>query len=252
MGGRPIALTVSPVVNDEGQRVGTVAELKDHTIEKLAENEVDTILHAAIRGDFTRRIEIEGKEGFLKQLGEGLNELLASTESGLNDVHRLLDALSNHGLKQAAQLVADASNRADKGCELVSQVVLKMAEINDSSRKSGGIIPVIDDIVLQTKMLAHTAAIEAARVGEQGGGFSAVVVEMRNLAKHAATAAEEIKILIDDSASKTSDGSALVAQAREAMEQIVDSMRKVTVRMSEIIAASKDQTTGMSSHLWKE
>ena len=110
----------------------------------------------------------------------------------------------------------------------------------------------IEDIVLQTKMLAHTAAIEAARAGEVGGGFSAVAVEMRNLAKHTATVAEEIKSLIDDSASKVSDGSALVAQASDIMEQIVDSMRSVTVRMSEIIAASEEQTTGMSSHLWGE
>ncbi|MCX7111836.1 MAG: MCP four helix bundle domain-containing protein [Proteobacteria bacterium] len=252
VGGRPIALTVSPVINDEGQRVGTVAELKDHTTEELAENEVDAILHAAIRGDFTRRIEMQGKEGFFKQLGEGLNELLASTESGINDVHRLLDALSNHDLKQAAELAADASNIVGKGCEMVSQAVLKMAEINDSSCKIGGIIPVIEDIVLQTKMLAHTAAIEAARAGEVGGGFSAVAVEMRNLAKHTATVAEEIKNLVDDSASKVSDGSALVAQASDFMEQIADSMRSVTVRMSEIIAASEEQATGMSSHLWGE
>ena len=91
-------MTVSPVINDEGQRLGTVAELKDHTIEKLAENEVDTILHAAIMGDFSKRIEIQGKEGFFKQLGEGLNELLKTTESGLNDVQLLLYALSHYDL----------------------------------------------------------------------------------------------------------------------------------------------------------
>jgi len=319
VGGRPIALTVSPVINDEGQRLGTVAECKDHTIEKLAENEVDTILHAAIMGDFTRRIEIQNKEGFFKELGEGLNELLKTTESGLNDVQRLLDALSHRDLtvtitndysgsfaqtkdsanvtveklkeflkqikeaidninpgdkelasakndlshhteeqtvsmeeltsamqhntanaKQAAQL-ANTSNITGKGVEVISQVVLKMNEINDSSRKIAGIIPVIDDIVLQTKMLAHTAAIEATRAGEQGGGFAAVAAEMRILAQRAAAAAEEIKNLIDDSASKASDGSKLVTQAVLTIDEIVNSMHGITVMMSDISNVSAEQ-----------
>jgi methyl-accepting chemotaxis protein len=298
--GRTIELTVSTVINDEGHRLGTVAECKDHTIEKLAENEVDTILHAAIKGDFTRRIEIQGKEGFFKQLGEGLNELLKTTESGLNDFQLFLYALSHYDLtltisndysgrfaqtqygvnvtvkklkeflnqikeaintldpqddesaleenvfshhtaEQAAQLVVDASNIAGKGVEVVSQVVMKMNEINNSSRKIGNIIPVIDDIALQTKMLAHTAAIEAARVGEQGGGFAAVAAEMRNLAQRTAAATEEIKNLIDDSVSNVSDGSKLVTQAAFTIEEIVNSMHEVTVMMPDISKVSAAQ-----------
>jgi methyl-accepting chemotaxis protein len=300
VGGRPIALIVSPVINDEGQRLGTVAECKDYTIEKLAENEADTILHAAIMGDFTRRIEIQGKEGFFKQLGEGLNELLETTESGINDVRRLLNALSHRDLtvtitndysgsfaqtrddanvtveklkeflnqikeaidninprdkeiasgkndlsrqtcEQAAQVAADASNIAGKGVEVVSQVVLKMDEINDSSRKIAGIIPVIDDIALQTKMLAHTAAIEAARVGEQGGGFAAVAAEMRNLAQRVAAATEDIKNLMDDSLNNVCDSNKLVTQANLTIEEIVNSIHDIKVMMSDISKVSAAQ-----------
>jgi len=300
VGGRPIALTVSPVINDEGQRLGTVAECKDHTIEKLAENEVDTILHAAIMGDFTRRIEIQGKEGFFKQLGEGLNELLETTESGLNDVLRLLNASSHLDLtvtisndytgsfgqikddanitvgklkecinqireaindidsrdketvsgkanlphqtcEQAVQAAVDASNRAGKAVEAVSQVVLKMDEMDDYSRKITGLIPVIDDIVLQTKMLAHTAAIEAARAGEQGGGFAAVAIEMRNLMGSVAEVAEEIKNLMDDSLNKVCDSKKWVTQAGLSIEEIVNSIQDITVMMSDISNVSAAQ-----------
>jgi methyl-accepting chemotaxis protein len=301
VGGRTVELIVSTVINDEGQRLGTVAELKDHTIEKSAENDVDTILHAAIKGDFSKRIEIQGKEGFFKQLGERLNELLETTESGLNDVRRLLNSLSHRDLtvtitndysgsfgqikddanitvekfkecinqikeaintidprdkdtasdknafshrpaEQATQIAADASNIAGKGVEMVSQVILTLNEIDDYSRKIAGIIPIIDDIVLQTKMLAHTAAIEAARTGEQGGGFAAVSVEMHNLAQRAAAAAEEIKKLKDDSLNKVCDGKKLLTQADLAIEEIVSSMDDITLMMSDISNDSAAQT----------
>ena len=293
IGGRPIALTVSPVINDEGQRLGTVAELKDHTSEQLVENEFDTILQAAIRGDFTRRIEIQGKEGFFKQLGEGFNELLDTTDSAINDVQRLLGALSNRDLtititnnysgslaktrenanitvkklketinqikaaidsissrdnelasakrnvldqtgEQATQVATDASNMAIKGVEVASQAVLKMAEIDDYSHKIAGIIPVIDDIVLQTKMLAHSARIEAARAGEQGAGFAAVSEEIRDLAlRHTATS-KEIRTLANDSLNKVCEGKKLVTQASLTSEEIVHSLNDITAMMSDV------------------
>ncbi len=300
VGGRTIELIVSTVINDEGHRLGSVAELKDHTIEKLAENEVDIILHAAINGDFSKRIEIQGKEGFYKQLGEGLNELLKTTECGINDIQLLLYALSHYDLtitithdysgcfaqtrfganitvkklkeginqikeaisaidpldkeitsdnthlsyrtdEQATQVAADASNMAIKGAEVISQVVLKIDEINDSSCKIESIITVIDDIVLQTKMLAHSARIEAARAGEQGGGFVAVAEEMRDLSIRAAAASEEIKYLMGDTLNKVCDGKKLVSQASLTVEEIVNSMHDITVMMTDIRKVSAAQ-----------
>jgi methyl-accepting chemotaxis protein len=293
IGGRPIALTVSPVINEEGQRLGTVAECKDHTSEQLVENEFDTILQAAIMGDFTKRIEIEGKEDFFKRLGRELNALLENTESGLNDVRRLLNALSHCDLtvtmtndysgsfelvkddanitvenlkesinqikaaiasisagdkniasgksnvshqtsEQATRIATDASNMADKGVEIVSQVALNMNEIQDYSRKITGIIPVIDDIVLQTKMLAHTVSIETARAGEQAGGFAAVSLEMRNLMQRVVATAEEIKKLMDVSLNIVCDGKKLVTQAGSTVEEIVHALHDITVMMPDI------------------
>ena len=248
-------------------------------------------------GDFSKRIEVHGKEGFFKQLGEGLNELLKTTESGLNDIQHLLYALSHYNLtvtitndysgcfaqtryganvtvkklkeflkhmkeaidhldkkitsdnhdllhctdEQAAQFGADVSNVTGKGVEVISQAVLKMNEINNSSRKIGSIIPLIDDIVLQLKMLAHTAAIEATRAGEQGSGFTAVAAEMSNLAQRTAATTEEIKNLIDDSVSKVSDGSQLVTQASLTIEEIAHFLHDITAEMSDISKVSAAQ-----------
>jgi methyl-accepting chemotaxis protein len=120
-----------------------------------------------------------------------------------------------------------------------------MNEINESSRKIGDIISVIDDIAFQTNILALNAAVEAARAGEQGRGFAVVAVEVRNLAQRAATAAGEIKTLIHDSVDKVSDGSKLVAQAGQTMEEIVSSIRGVTNMMAEITGASSEQSSGI-------
>ncbi|TAK61042.1 methyl-accepting chemotaxis protein [Methylobacter sp.] len=331
LGGRSMVVSANPVINEQGQRLGAVAEWQDRTNEVAVEQEVAALVHGAVMGDFTRRINIQGKEDFFKQLGEGLNELLETTESGINDVVRVLGALSRSDLtqtitndyagsfgqlkddanttveklkeiigqikdatngintgakeiasgnndlshrteeqaasleetaasmeeltstvqhnaanaKQANQLAVDASNIAGKGVEVVGQVVKTMDTINDSSRRIGDIISVIDDIAFQTNILALNAAVEAARAGEQGRGFAVVAVEVRNLAQRAATAAGEIKNLIDDSVVKVTGGSKLVTQAGQTMEEIVNSIRGVTVMMSEISAASAEQTSGI-------
>jgi len=122
---------------------------------------------------------------------------------------------------------------------------MTMDDINESSRKIGDIISVIDDIAFQTNILALNAAVEAARAGEQGRGFAVVAVEVRNLAQRAATAAGEIKDLISDSVDKVSDGSKLVTQAGLTMEEIVASIRGVTDMMAEITAASSEQSSGI-------
>jgi methyl-accepting chemotaxis protein len=147
--------------------------------------------------------------------------------------------------QHANQLAVDASVIAGKGVEVVEQVVTTMNDINESSRKIGDIISVIDDIAFQTNILALNAAVEAARAGEQGRGFAVVAVEVRNLAQRAATAAGEIKILINDSVVKVSGGSKLVAQAGQTMEAIVSSIRGVTDVMSEITTASSEQSSGI-------
>jgi len=331
VGGRSMVVIANPVINEQGQRLGTVAEWHDRTDEVIAENEVAIIVEAAARGDFSMRFDLDGKEGFLRHLGVDINQLMQTSETSLNEVVRVLGALSrgdltetidndysgifgrlkndsnttveklkdiisqikdatdsiNTGTKeiasgnndlshrteqqaasleqtaasmeelisavqhnaanarQADRLAVDASDIAGKGVAVVGQVVMTMDEINESSRKIGDIISVIDDIAFQTNILALNAAVEAARAGEQGRGFAVVAVEVRNLAQRAATAAGEIKDLISDSVNRVSEGSKLVSQAGLTMEEIVASIRGVTDMMAEITAASAEQSSGI-------
>ena len=286
---------------------------------------------AAIRGDFSTKMNMDGKQGYMKELSELLNQLSTVTDDGLQDVLRVANLLAKGDLtqtivkdypgafgevkngvngtvvnlkelvgqikdatdtintaskeiaagnsdlsqrteeqassleetassmeeltstvkqnaenaKQANQLAISASDIAGKGGAVVGQVVTTMSSINESSRKIVDIISVIDGIAFQTNILALNAAVEAARAGEQGRGFAVVAGEVRNLAQRSAAAAKEIKTLIGDSVEKVEGGSKLVAQAGQTMEEIVSSIRRVTDIMSEITAASQEQSQGI-------
>ena len=147
--------------------------------------------------------------------------------------------------RQANQLAVSASEVAIQGGNVVEQVVDTMGSINDSSKKIVDIISVIDGIAFQTNILALNAAVEAARAGEQGRGFAVVASEVRSLAQRSASAAKEIKALIDDSVEKVGTGSKLVAQAGATMTEVVSSVKRVTDIVGEITAASQEQSAGI-------
>ena len=147
--------------------------------------------------------------------------------------------------KHANELAESASKVAVKGGAVVAEVVHTMEAINTSSRKIADIIGVIDSIAFQTNILALNAAVEAARAGEQGRGFAVVASEVRSLAGRSATAAKEIKDLINASVDNVSQGCTLVEQAGSTMDEIVVSVRRVADIMGEISLASQDQAQGI-------
>lgn len=331
IGARSYVLTLVPVTGEAGEQLGAAIEWVERTTELAVEKEVAEIVMAANDGDFSGRLSLEGKDGFIKQLAEGINGLMETSSVGLNDVMRVLDALAagdlthkitdeykgafgrlkddanatvdklveivghiragseaintaskeiaagNNDLsqrteeqassleetassmeqltstvkqnadnaKQANQLAIGASDIAVQGGSVVGQVVTTMSEINDSSKKIVDIISVIDGIAFQTNILALNAAVEAARAGEQGRGFAVVATEVRTLAQRSAAAAKEIKDLIGDSVNKVEIGTKLVDQAGKTMGEIVQAVKRVTDIMSEISAASQEQSSGI-------
>ncbi len=188
------------------------------------------------------------------QISEGNNDLSQRTEeqaSALEETAASMEELSStvkqnaDSTKQANQLAQSASAVAEQGGEVVARVVDTMKGINDSSKKISDIISVIDGIAFQTNILALNAAVEAARAGEQGRGFAVVASEVRNLAQRSASAAKEIKILIDNSVSQVEQGTSLVASAGSTMTEVVGSIRRVTAIMGEISAANSEQSQGV-------
>lgn len=148
--------------------------------------------------------------------------------------------------EHAMALAQSASTTAIKGGDAVNDVINTMQSIRQSSQKITEIISVIDSIAFQTNILALNAAVEAARAGEQGRGFAVVASEVRSLAQRSATAAREIKLLINDSVNEVDIGSTQVSRAGLTMNEIVDSVKQVTGIIGEISSASKKQNSDIS------
>ena len=188
--------------------------------------------------------EISAGNANLSQRTEEQSSSLEETASSMEEMTTTVKQNADNAA-QANQLALAARDQAEKGGTVVSQAVSAMAGINEASKKIADIIGVIDDIAFQTNLLALNAAVEAARAGEQGRGFAVVASEVRSLAGRSATAAKEIKELIQDSVRKVEDGSVLVTQSGQTLEKIVASVKKVSDIVAEIAAASREQSSGI-------
>ncbi|WP_025898841.1 methyl-accepting chemotaxis protein [Sneathiella glossodoripedis] len=332
IGGRYYDLIASPVTDDKGERIGTVVEWADVTAERNIEEEIDTVVSAAVAGDFSTKLELEGKEGFMLGLSKSINSLSDTVSSAMEDVGMALSSLAKGDLtqritteyqglfeklktnvndtcdqltgivgdismassevnnaaqeinegtmdlsqrteqqasnleetaaameemastvkqnaenaQQANQLSISARDVAQKGGEVVGEVVDAMTRIEGSSQKISDIIGVIDEIAFQTNLLALNAAVEAARAGDAGKGFAVVAAEVGTLAQRSSQAAKDIKGLINDSGSQVKDGVRLVGDAGESLTEIVDSIKRLSDIVSEIAAASDEQSTSIS------
>lgn len=169
---------------------------------------------------------------------------LEETASSMEQITSTVRQNSNNA-KEATGLASNAETVAMEGGELIDQVVVTMASINESSQKISDIIGMIDGIAFQTNILALNAAVEAARAGEQGRGFAVVASEVRTLAQRSANAAKDIKGLISESGAKISTGNELVNKSGDTMKEIVSAIKKVSNIMSEISSASVEQSSGL-------
>lgn len=332
IGVRSIRIIASPIIDNEGVRLGTVAEWVDRTKEVAIEQEVQDIIDASRSGDLSQRIGMDDKEGFFERLSAGINDMVDVADQIINETEKVMGAMAHgdltksiegrhyegsfermktdinttinkftnvlteingnadevlqglHGIvkgnvelskrtdeqaasleqtaasmeqmtatvsqnadsvEQANELVATTSEQAEQGSEVIGDAISAMEEISTSSKKIVDIIGVINEIAFQTNLLALNASVEAARAGEQGRGFAVVASEVRNLAGRSATAAKEIKDLIEDSVVKVEEGGKLVGKSGETLEGIIGSVKKVSDIVSEIALVSKEQSQGI-------
>jgi methyl-accepting chemotaxis protein len=182
-----------------------------------------------------------------EEIASGAQEQASSLEETASSLEEITSAVKQNAdnAQQGRQLAGGARDVADKGGQVVGSAVEAMGEINRASKKIADIITTIDEIAFQTNLLALNAAVEAARAGEQGRGFAVVASEVRNLAQRSATAAKEIKALIQDSVRKVENGSELVNQSGTSLKEIVNSVKRVTDIVAEIAAASHEQSSGI-------
>ena len=270
--GLSFGLIASPIADSKGERVGTVVEWKDRTAEVAVEAEVAGIVTGAGEGDLTRRVELNGKEGFFKQMGEGINQLLAGVARTIGEVRVSADALSSASeqVSATAQSLSQASSEQAAGVEETSasieQMTASISQNTENAKVTDGIatkaakeateggeavkatvaamkqiakkISIIDDIAYQTNLLALNAAIEAARAGEHGKGFAVVAAEVRKLAERSQVAAQEIGEVATSSVE-------LAEKAGKLLDEMVPNIRKTSELVQEITAASEEQSSGV-------
>ena len=224
--------------NEFGQLLQALKNMNTSLVDIVGEVRVGTESIASASGqiaagnlDLSNRTEAQA--GSLEETASAMEQLTSTVKQNADNA------------RQANQLATTASEVATKGGAVVSDVVITMGAINASAHKIADIIGVIDGIAFQTNILALNAAVEAARAGEQGRGFAVVATEVRSLAQRSAAAAKEIKLLIDDSVDKVEQGNKQAAQAGTTMDEVVSSVQRVTDIMSEISAASREQSQGI-------
>jgi methyl-accepting chemotaxis protein len=189
--------------------------------------------------------EIQMGTADLSQRTESQASSLEETSSSVEELTQTVNQNADNA-KEAVALAEETNKKATMGGEVVDKAVIAMKEIGGASNKISDIISVIDEIAFQTNLLALNAAVEAARAGEQGRGFAVVAGEVRNLAQRSAGAAKEIKGLINDSVEKVAEGTRLVDDSGETLQDIAKSMSSVLELIENINVASQEQATGIN------
>lgn len=222
-------------VSDLMREIGYMQESLRQTVRQVQEAS-DTVVQASM--------EIAAGTQDLSSRTEAAAAALEQSSAALEQTSSSV-AHTAESARQASDIAVDNASVAQKGGEVMNDVVQTMERIQLASRKINDIIGVIDGIAFQTNILALNAAVEAARAGEQGRGFAVVAGEVRTLAQRSAEAAREIKSLIVTSVSEVEGGMGVVHNAGKAMQEIVRHAQDVRELLQQVADGTREQSMGI-------
>jgi len=222
-GGRSFRLIANPVVDGDGNRLGTVVEWLDRTQEVMVENEVNEIVKAASQGDFSRSLSLEGKQGFFANLATGLNQLMSVTNEGMHDVARVLSALAGGDLTQKisadyAGLFKRLKDDANATVEKLEEVIANIIE-SSSSVTTGA-----NEIAQGNADLSQRTEEQASSLEETASSME----EMTGAVQQTSDNAQHANQLSQNAVNKAETGGDVVKRAVVAMDEINRSSKRIS------------------------
>ena len=221
--GRHFDLVANPVLDPQGNRLGSVVEWKDVTAERAAETEINSVVSAAVAGDFTRRISVDGKDGFVRMLAEAMNTLCETTSSALEDFNANLSALAQGDLTRRIsksysgmfdEVKSNLNETAERLSGIVTEVVVTANEVTSAA----------SEIAAGTNDLSQRTEQQASNLQETAASMEQMASTIRQNADNA----EQANQLAISARSIATDGGAVVSRAVDAMDRIEDSSQKIS------------------------
>ena len=215
VGGRTFSLTAAPVINEAGQRSGTVVEWLDRTAEVGVVEEVSGIVLGAAQGQFDARVSLDGKTGFFMTLAEGINKLLSVTEDNLTQVSEVLSEVAQGNLTRQingeyggifGQLKSDVN-------KMIDQLVMTISDVNSAAQQLSS---AAGQVSMTSQSLSQAASAQAAAVEET----TASLQEMAASIRQNSDSASVTDGMATKAAKEAVDGGTAVSNTVEAMKQI--------------------------------